>query len=448
MVFKPHIYFLGIGGIGMSALARYFKKAGHKVAGYDRYASPLCRQLELEGMQIHYEDNIEKIPTAFRDPGQTLVIYTPAIPGQMQEKTHFMAAGFECYKRAEVLGFLSEKHRCYAVAGTHGKTTTSTMLAHILRAAEIPSLAFLGGIAANYNSNFWGNPGDPIMVVEADEYDRSFLKLKPHASVITSMEADHLDIYSSGEELRDAFLIFAHRTEALKVAAEATGLPFENYGWSETCTYHGHNIRIEEHRYVFDITGPDFNIANIRCPLPGKHNLENIMAATLMAAHAGATPGQIKVALESFRGIRRRFEYHLHTKKQVFIDDYAHHPGEIRALLHTVKELYPKWPITLIFQPHLYSRTRDFLKDFANSLSPVDHLILMPIYPAREKAIPGVDSERLAKLCTAPKVQVMEEAAILEEFKKLRPPLLLTVGAGDIDRIVAPLKNLLLKPRG
>ena len=448
MIFKPYIYLLGIGGIGMSALARYFKRAGHKVAGYDRWASPLCRQLEAEGMSIHYEDNPALIPPAFRDTEQTLVIYTPAIPAEHREKIYFETQGFPCHKRAEILGALSQNYRCLAVAGTHGKTTTSTLLAHILRSAQVPSLAFLGGIAADYNTNFWGNPGDAIMVTEADEYDRSFLQLMPETAVITGLQADHLDVYKDADDLKNTFLRFAGRATKTVIAAEQSNLPFPYYGWSEQCRWQGSNVRIENHQYVFDLEGPDFSMQDIKSPLPGKHNLENIMAAVALASAVGVKPGLIKKGIENFRGIKRRFEYHISSKNQIYIDDYAHHPDEIRALLSTVKALYPKKKLTVIFQPHLFSRTRDFMLGFAESLLLADFIYLLPVYPAREKAIPGIDSEKLATVMGAPeKTQVMTETEILDKFKRNKPQLLLTVGAGNIDQLIHPLKKLLLNSK-
>lgn len=432
----------------MSALARYFKRAGHKVAGYDRWASPLCKQLEKEGMSIHYEDDPALIPAGYKEAEQTLVIYTPAIPANHSEKEYFEKEGFETHKRAAVLGALSQKHRCLAVAGTHGKTTTSTLLAHILRSAQVPSLAFLGGIAADYNTNFWGSPGDSIMVTEADEYDRSFLQLLPEAAVITGLQADHLDVYKDAEDLKNTFLRFAGRASRAVVASEQSKLPFPHYGWSEDCRWRGKNVRIENHQYVFDLQGPEYAMQDIKSPLPGRYNLENIMAAVALASAVGVKPGLIKKGIENFRGIKRRFEYHIYSKKQIYIDDYAHHPDEIKALLSTVKELYPKERLTLIFQPHLYSRTRDFMRGFAESLLLADFIYLLPIYPAREKAIPGIDSEKLATVMAAPeKTRVMTETEILDFFKKDKPKLLLTVGAGNIDQMIHPLKNLLLNTK-
>ena len=442
---KPQVYFLGIGGIGMSALARYFKKAGHRIAGYDRFQSPLCQQLEKEGMAIHYEDNPEVIPPRFLDKDQTLVIYTPAIPQDSREFAHFKEQGFSLRKRAEVLGFLSREHRCFAVAGTHGKTTTSALLAHIFRTAEVPAVSFVGGIITNYNTNFWGDPRDEIMVVEADEFDRSFLQLHPAAAAITSVDADHMDIYQNPEDLVGTFREFAGKVKDYLITAQSTGIGEVHYSSEGEGAIRAENITIRDHQFTFDLITEQEEIAAVRSPLPGIHNIENILAASALALHAGVAPGKLKQGIESFRGVRRRFEYHINTKRLVYIDDYAHHPREIKSLLEAVRQLYPKKEITAIFQPHLFSRTRDFLPEFAECLSEVDRLILMDIYPAREKPIPGVSSERLLELTRAPKKELMTASEILGHFKTAKPRLLLTIGAGDIDQIVQPLKATLLK---
>ena len=447
MLNKENIYLVGIGGIGMSALARYFKNLGRNVAGYDRVRTPLCKQLESEGMDIHYEDDVEQIPEPFRKKAHTTVIYTPAIPAEHAELNLFQKKGFDLVKRAHVLGMIAQTHTCLAVAGTHGKTTTSTLLAHLFRNAGQEVTAFLGGISVNYQTNFWGGDSkDGILIAEADEFDRSFLQLKPEGALITSMDADHLDIYGDGEELQKTFRAFAGSIQKTALVEDRLDLPGKKYGFSETADYQATNIRIEEHNYRFDLVAPHGTIPDIRSGLPGRHNVENAAGAAALALEYGLNAEEVKQGIENFKGVKRRFEYHIKTSRLVYIDDYAHHPTEINALIGSVRELYPDHTITGIFQPHLYSRTRDFMDGFAESLGQVDELILMDIYPAREKPIPGITSNTLLEKINGPEKSLLSTTDILTHFRetRLKDRVVLTIGAGDIDQLVNPLKMVLL----
>jgi UDP-N-acetylmuramate--alanine ligase len=442
---KANIYFLGIGGIGMSALARYFLHMGKQVAGYDKVRNPQCEALEALGAQIHYEDDIALIPKKFTKDN-TLVIYTPAIPAEHREFLHLQETGYTLRKRAAILGDLAKTHRCLAVAGTHGKTTTSALLAHLFVQAERKINAFLGGVAVNVNSNFIAGDPDEVLIAEADEFDRSFLTLHPDGAVITSTDADHLDIYGDAESLKHTFAAFAKSVQTHVLLNENVllegGTP---YGFHPNSPYRAENVRIEHHNYVFDLVLPGHHtLRDIKTGLPGRHNVENAVAAAGLAINYGLTPEQIKAGIESFRGVKRRFEYHIKTDDLVYIDDYAHHPTEISALIKSVKELYPNKRITGIFQPHLYSRTRDFADGFAESLSLVDQLILMEIYPAREKPIPGIHAGMLLEKASVVDKVRMSEGEILEHVKMHKPEVILTIGAGDIDQLIAPLKMSLL----
>lgn len=447
MLDRPNIYLIGIGGIGMSALARYFHSSGRKVFGYDRYRSPLCEKLEEEGMKIHYEDDLNQIPSSFK-PGNTLVIYTPAIPEEHSELNYFKKKKFLLKKRAEILGEISRAHACLAVAGTHGKTTTSSLLAHLYRYNEHSISAFLGGISTNYNTNFWGKEETEILVTEADEYDRSFLNLKPSAAVITSTDADHLDIYGEADELIKTFKEFGDSVKDFLLVHEDSGLDIGlKYGLDSSNSYFADEIRVEEHQFVFDFVHPQGRIANINFPLPGRHNIQNAVAASALALKYGLSEQEIKAGLESFKGVKRRFEYHIVNENLVYIDDYAHHPSEIEALAGAVRELYPDKEIIGIFQPHLYSRTQDFLEGFAESLSLFDELILLDLYPARERPIAGVNSRAVLDRVKLEKKSLMARQEILDRFSKEKPAVILTIGAGDIDQLIGPLKLSLLKWR-
>jgi len=441
MLDKPNIYMIGIGGIGMSALARYFSSIGKSVAGYDRTPTSLCSALEGEGINIHYEDNLDKIDRKFKDKETTTVIYTPAIPEEMGELAYFSEKGFEMLKRARALGKITEAHTCLAVAGTHGKTTTSALLAHIFKSNGVDIAAFLGGISSNYQTNFLPPGKSDILVAEADEYDRSFLQLKPAGGIITSIDSDHLDIYGKPEELTATFLQFRDCIRDLAIVHKNTGLPGTTYGIDNESDYCGTNVRIENHAYIFDLKLPDGTVLNdITCGLPGRHNVENAIAAAALALNFGLNSAQVKEGISSFKGVRRRFEYHIKRDRLIYIDDYAHHPAEINALITSVRELYPAKKITGIFQPHLYSRTRDFEDDFVTALNRLDELILMDIYPAREKPIPGISSSALFAKIEAPEKYHLSTTEILTHFGNNKPEVVLTIGAGDIDRIINPLK--------
>ncbi len=446
-----NIYLIGIGGIGMSALARWFKSQGFMVGGYDLTSSSLTTQLESEGILIHYEDLGENIPEAFKKP-ETLVIYTPAVPPSHGELAYFRAGGYDVRKRSEVLGMLTRSFYTIAIAGTHGKTTTSSMVAHILKESGKNVFAFIGGIARNYDSNLLlGDPaaGDAIMVVEADEYDRSFLQLYPHTAIITSMDADHLDIYGDDRQVVDSFNEFADQVVSGGLIICRSGLPLLGgregrrrmiFGQKDSELKIG-DIRIRNGAFEFDIEGVE-SVENVVIGLPGRHNVYNAAAAFAAAREAGVSAENIKSALRSFKGVKRRFETIYADGHLVYIDDYAHHPAEIEATLTAARELYPDRKVTVVFQPHLFSRTRDFMDDFAQSLSIADEVILLPIYPAREVPIEGVTSEALLGRLTLSDKSVVEKEALMEKIKRLDTSVLITMGAGDIDRFVEPIRSI------
>lgn len=448
------VYFVGIGGIGMSGLARYFKHRGCQVYGYDRTATPLTAEMIAEGMDICFEDELKYIPEEFKTfakdhPEQVLIIYTPAIPKNSIILNYFITQGFELKKRAEVLGMISADMFTIAVAGTHGKTTTSTMIAHILKHSGYDCSAFLGGISSNYHSNvLFGN--NNVLVVEADEFDRSFLHLHPDIAVITSMDADHLDIYGDKDNFKESFRLFASQLKEDGVLIRKAGLPLDSgftYSLSSTdiSRIMGKNVRIEEGQYKFDYLDTETDMQDIILGLPGWHNVENAVAAIAVAFRLGIGKEKIKVALQSFSGVKRRFEYIVKTDKCVFIDDYAHHPEELKACIKSVRQLYENRKLTMVFQPHLFSRTRDFAKEFAEVLGTVDQLILLPIYPARELPIDGVHSEMILDMIKMGNKKICSKAQLAEEIKALKPELLVSAGAGDIDQLVQPLKAVLLE---
>lgn len=442
------VYFLGIGGIGMSAIARWFLHNGFPVAGYDKTESPLTRQLAAEGMHIHYVDAVDQIPAAcLADPDHSLFIFTPAIPADHTEKNFLLSQGIPLWKRAQVLGWITEQIPTLAVAGTHGKTTTSSLLTHLLVHANKNVTAFLGGITQNYGTNFIPNRGkeNMICVVEADEYDRSFLTLHPTGAVVTSTDADHLDIYGAADQVLESFQLFVDQIKPGGYFVQRDGLGLTSNAGTETYgiqagDYRAENIRVENHRMVFDMEFPGGIIHDIPMRIPGFHNIENALAASALAMYVGLNPSEIKDGISTFKGVKRRFEYHVETEDHVFIDDYAHHPTEITACLQSVKALYPNEKLVAIFQPHLFSRTRDFLADFGKSLAIADEIYLLDIYPARELPIPGINSELVLEHIPMEAKQVIAKADFITKMKAEKPRLLVTMGAGDIDLLLNDLK--------
>lgn len=439
------VYFVGIGGIGMSALARYFAKRGCVVCGYDKTRTALTAQLEQEGILISFLDEEETIPVAFREKyDDTLVVYTPAIPKNAQILNFFQSKGFDLKKRSQVLGIISEGMYCVAVAGTHGKTTTSSMVAHILTDTGFGCTAFLGGITTNYQSNVLYGKNN-VVVVEADEYDRSFLTLHPDAAVITSMDADHLDIYGDESHLHESFNLFAAQLKPEGRLFIKDGLPVAGitYSASGSAAINAQNIRVQDGCFVFDFEDGYTTIKDLKLAMPGKHNVENATAAIGVALSLGIHPNSVKKAVASFKGVKRRFETIVKNDQHIYIDDYAHHPEELKACFDAVRQLYPEKKLTVIFQPHLFSRTRDFINEFATVLSTVDELVLLDIYPARELPIEGITSQLLLDKITIENKQICAKDLAVKLIKDKSPELLVTVGAGDIDTLIEPLKNTL-----
>ena len=437
-----NIYFIGIGGIGMSALARYFKFINKNVAGYDKTNTPLVKELIDLGMAIHFNDDVALIPTVFKSKENTLVVYTPAVPNSHNELQFFIKAGFSVKKRSEVLGIITKDTFCFAVAGTHGKTTTSSILAHLLKETQTPLTAFLGGISEDFNSNFVLE-GTEYSVVEADEYDRSFLQLSPDVACITSMDADHLDIYGSDEEIKKSFKEFSKKLKPNGKLLVRSGLPMQGitYGLDDASDYCITNIMIEHGAYIFDLVTPEETFKNVRFNKPGKHNLLNGLAAFAMAVQAIPQPHRLAEALATFKGVQRRFSYKIKANDFVFIDDYAHHPTEIDAVYQAISEMHPNKKTTVVFQPHLYSRTQDFVDEFAASLSKFDCVLLLDIYPAREEPIAGVNSSWLLNKIKNPNKKLIEKSNLLISIKKSKPDVLVTMGAGDIGLEVSKLKK-------
>ncbi|MDP3927928.1 MAG: UDP-N-acetylmuramate--L-alanine ligase [Bacteroidota bacterium] len=454
-----YAYFLGIGGIGMSAIARYFNHIGVQVWGYDKTETPLTQKLVEEGMQIHYTDDVAFPASLPLNTNNTLVVLTPAIPKDHQEWAWFKAARYTILKRAEVLGILSEASLTIGVAGTHGKTTTSTLLAHILTQSAVKCNAFLGGIATNYASNLLLHPqantlqvSEQYTVVEADEFDRSFLTLAPFYAVITSTDADHLDIYGEHSAMEESFLAYANKLRengtllvkhGLDIVGKLSG-NFKTYGLNPKAQIYAENIRINEAEHIFDLCMEGKIIADLSLGIPGLHNVENAVAASAIALMCGVTEVELRAALISFKGVKRRFEYRIKSKERVFIDDYAHHPEEIKAILGSVKRMYPNQKLVVAFQPHLFSRTRDFMDAFAASLSMADSVYLLPIYPARELPIEGVNSTLLLDKITCSEKKLLDKQALVNEIVALKPSLFVSLGAGDIDALVQPIETGLL----
>jgi UDP-N-acetylmuramate--alanine ligase len=439
-----NVYFIGIGGIGMSALARYFKNIGKSVAGYDKTETELTQELQQSGIEIHFEDNINLIPKDYFIEN-TLVIITPAVPKSHSEWNYFLEREFVVKKRAEVLGIITKDTFCFAVAGTHGKTTTSSILGHILYESGVDVTAFLGGIVENYNSNLIGS-GKTITVVEADEFDRSFLHLYPNIACVTSMDADHLDIYGDSASIEASFEEFANKIEDKSKLFITNDLSIEGVTCSvnQNGVFNAFNIRIENTNYVFDVQTPSDTITNVQFGLPGKHNLMNALMALAMAKTFGISNEDIIKALITFKGIKRRFSYQIKTENLVYIDDYAHHPTEIDAVNQAVRELYPSQKVLAIFQPHLFSRTKDFADDFAKSLSQFDEILLLDIYPARELPMEGVTSTWLMSKMTNSNVKLVQKPELIDSILKSNAKIIVTIGAGDIGELVQPIKNALL----
>ncbi|QAR31777.1 UDP-N-acetylmuramate--L-alanine ligase [Ornithobacterium rhinotracheale] len=434
-----YYYFIGIGGIGMSALARYFNLAGKKVLGYDKTPTELTHTLEKEGIKISYEDNLSE-DFELLTAENCLVIFTPAIK-KLKILDFFEQNNFNILKRSKVLGLLTQQTNCLAIAGTHGKTTTSCLLGHLMHIAGKPCTAFLGGIAENYQSNIILG-GTEITVVEADEFDRSFLQLSPNYAAITSMDADHLDIYGQKEELEKSFLEFATLVENQVFAKKGLDIPNSlSYGVETEADYTAQNIRIEGENYLFDLQTPKQTINNLVMPLPGRHNIENAVAAIAIALENGVSAEDIRKGLASFKGVKRRFTRHTCPSGKVIIDDYAHHPTELRAIISATQNFYPDKKILGVFQPHLFSRTRDFGDDFAHALNMLNDLILLDIYPAREEPIEGISAEWLAaKMVKKPEISSLSNA--IETIKNHNFDVLLLMGAGDIANLYEPLKEL------
>jgi UDP-N-acetylmuramate--alanine ligase len=451
------VFFVGIGGIGMSALARYFHARGVTVSGYDRTSTDLTKELEASGIIITYNDEV-----GMPAPTPDLVVFTPAIPSDSVLLNHFRATTIPVLKRSDVLEIVSAGSFNICVAGTHGKTTITTMIAHLLRASGYGCNAFLGGISVNYDTNFWSDPKN-VCVIEADEYDRSFLKLSPDVAIISAMDADHLDIYGNETALQDAFIAFSGKVKkgglllnkfGLDRARELSADRHLTYSLqNERANVHAVNIVIKDGSYHFDVLLPDDVIEGLTLNMGGMHNVENAVAAVGVAASLGIEPSAIRSSLESFRGVKRRFEYIVKRQAFAYIDDYAHHPEELKALLTGARTLFRQRKLTLVFQPHLFSRTRDFAAGFAESLDLADEVVLLPIYPARELPIEGVTSEMIAEKMTRAKVTVMTAAQTLDWAEKKYVPSLnlefgdvvITAGAGDIDKLIVPLKSILNK---
>ena len=436
-----NVYFLGIGGIGMSALARYYQSLGIMVSGYDLTPSPLTKQLEDEGMAIHYEDRPELLPALIDK-----VVYTPAVPSDLNEFIEIRRRNLPLQKRAEALGEISKNHFTIAVAGTHGKTTTTAMVAHILHTCGRDTTAFIGGIANNFNSNLLlGSSLKSTLVAEADEFDRSFLHLAPNISIINAIDADHLDIYGDKKHLADSFNDFAQLTERTVIVKEGLDIKAPSivrFGFGESCHFRAAIIKSEQGITDFTITHHGM-ATSVKLPMAGNHNVLNATAAFAAASQIGLPTDEIADALTSFQGVKRRFDVQIRNEKYIYIDDYAHHPEEIKSCLSAIRASFPSKRITLVFQPHLFTRTRDFMEGFAESLAMADNLILLDIYPAREKPIEGVTSQALLEKVNLTNKSLCPKEHLLEVIAERKPELLVTMGAGNIDRFVEPLKTMI-----
>lgn len=444
------VFFLGIGGIGMSAIARYFLQKGATVSGYDRTPSPLTLSLQNEGAHIIFEDDPSLIDSSIPS-NQTLFIYTPAIPKNNKIREFLLSKDYQLYKRSEVLGFLSKKHQCIAIAGTHGKTTISSMTAHILYQSRIGCQAFLGGILKNYESNFLLHETSDLMVAEADEYDRSFLQLEPQMALISSMDADHLDIYGNQESMQNSFKEFARKVKAdgFLLVHHRLSASFSDFNHIKSYSlensdsdFYASNIKLNKGYYHFNFHHPKGIIRDLQLMMPGIINLENSIGAIALSLNSGLSEDEIRNGLHSFQGIKRRLELIVSNENCLYYDDYAHHPEEIKAVLGSLKLMYPDQKLTVMFQPHLYSRTRDFADGFAESLSIADQVILLDIYPAREEPIPNVSSQIILNQISHKNKIIIKKSAVVDFFSDNKPELMVTLGAGDIDRLIEPLKNL------
>ena len=444
------IYFIGIGGIGMSAIARYYKFKGLDVSGYDRTPSELTRALEAEGIRIHYEDDPARIPA---DKDRTLVVYTPAVPADLAELRHVQEQGYRVIKRSRMLGEITAGQTCLAVAGTHGKTTTSTLVAHILTEGGAGCSAFLGGISRNYGTNMLASH-TPVVVVEADEFDRSFHQLHPAIASISAMDADHLDIYGDLARVQEAFRIFASQVSetlilkyGLPIRTEDTPARIFTYHFDDArAHFHSTNLRLDgSGHYIYDLVYPGGVLSDIRVGALGWINVENSIAAAAICLCYGLDAQKVRRAIGSFAGVRRRLDLHINSPSLTYIDDYAHHPAELESAISSIRRIFPGRRITGIFQPHLYSRTRDFAPEFARALSALDKLILLDIYPAREAPLPGVTSELIFRDVTAPEKVLLTRDELLPRLERETPDVLVTLGAGDIDRFIRPITEMLEK---
>ncbi len=437
-----NIYFIGIGGIGMSALVRYFHSNQKQVAGYDKTQTDITTDLENLGINIHYQDSISNIDSVFLNPKNTLIVYTPAVPENQLQLSYFKNNHFQVLKRSQVLGLITKNTFCLAVAGTHGKTTTTSILAHLMNQCNVPVTAFLGGISENYNSNLILN-GTEVSVVEADEFDRSFLTLTPNIACITSMDADHLDIYGNESQLINSFEAFSKKVVSNGTLFVKNGLPINGitYGIEDNSYYTIQDIKIENGVYVFNVKTPNAVYKNLKFSLPGRHNLLNALIALAMSLEYGCDYKELAKALATYKGVKRRFTYHIKTENLVFIDDYAHHPEEINAVYQAIRELYPNKKVLAIFQPHLYTRTRDFGDDFAKSLSQFDEVFLLDIYPARELPIKGITSKWLLEKVNNKNKKLVNKKELVSQIRKSDAQIILTIGAGDISDEVKHIKK-------
>ncbi len=441
------VYFIGIGGIGMSAIARYYNSQGKQVLGYDKTSTVLTDALQKEGIDIHFKDLGEQAIKQL-NPATTLVIYTPAIPNAHQELTAFKKNGFYLIKRAKALGIISNEKETFAVAGTHGKTTTSSIMAHVLYQTKASCNAFIGGITSNYNSNCLINEKSNRIVVEADEFDRSFLQLSPNYTIITTMDADHLDIYGDAQSLQQSFIEFAEKTNSKGLIMVNANLNFSaykgqtkvmTYGFDHNANWRGENLKYIDGHLYFDIISPSKTYKNIQFGLPGKHNAENALAVFALLTEVGVDENNIRQSFKTYKGVKRRFEYHIRRDDLIIIDDYAHHPKEITAFLKSVKEIYPNKKITTVFQPHLFSRTKDFMNEFATALNLSDQLFLLDIYPARELPIKGITSEVLLNKIDIKNKQMSSKSTIVNDLHQSEHDIIVVVGAGDIDTTINPI---------